>query len=573
MTMLRLTTSLLLLLLPTWLLGQNATLRQDRVYAGDTIELTITYDAGIPSLYAVDSDSLETDFELLGSDSRVFRIQQDGQSLHRMQWEARLLARRTGLLEIPALRFGDNYSNAVQVQVDPVPVDVQAGQNVFVEIKAVPPNPYPRQQTRIVTRLLHNLALDNGALNEPKVRQTQMYRSGRDSNYQVVHKGEAFSVLERSVLIVPQASDDLIVQPARFDARLPVPEPGEGNRLDGEFRHIHRKSERLLLRMRDLPDGVNAANWLPASTIEISLERENPQQELQAGSSLGVTLSIQATGLSADDLPANLLLRDSQQFKIYADQEVRSTSVSGEPGEEDLRAILQQRYVILLEQVGEVILPELTLDWWDVEREQARVARLEPLILKVAAAAISPNGENSSADALRYPADETHSDLTISVERLWPWIAGTLAVVMLLFFACRLNKPTNPLSRYWRELRALRWQRLEVERACRNNQAAAARQKLIAWARLFWKDPNIGSLRQIAARTGSTAWKLELERLDGAIFSSDRFAWQGEELLRLLARQYRNWAGNKSRLPDNELPGPYPPAVTSRRPAASPQQA
>ena len=114
----RIITLLLLFFAPALLLAQTATLRQSQVYLGDVVELTISYDADIPSLYAFDSDALVADFELLGSESRVFRVQQDGKSIHRMQWEARLLPRRTGLLSIPSLRFGENRSEAVQLQVD-----------------------------------------------------------------------------------------------------------------------------------------------------------------------------------------------------------------------------------------------------------------------------------------------------------------------------------------------------------------------------------------------------------------------------------------------------------------------
>jgi hypothetical protein len=363
---------LLLTLLTSLAQAQSTSLRQSRIFAGDIAELMISYESELPSLYSVDTTPLEPDFEVLDTSSRVARTQRDNRTLHHMEWRALLLPRRSGLLSIPALRYGARQSEPLQLTVDPVPAKLQALQNVFVEIEAIPQNPYSGQQTRIATRLYHNLPLPDGILGEPESAQGRVYRSTRDASYEAIRDGETFTVLERNILFAAPAAGAWRIQPASFRSSVAAPQPRETYGLAGAARYIYRASNPLILQVRALPEGRSAAHWLPARQLEMKLQWEPGQGPLIAGASLGFSLDLRATGLPGESLPADLLLRDSEQYRIYADQPKRSTRIEGPPGEEVLMGRLQQRYAVVFEQAGEITLPPLELagrpparrGWW-----------------------------------------------------------------------------------------------------------------------------------------------------------------------------------------------------------------
>jgi len=540
---------LLFSLLTSLAQAQSTSLRQPRIFAGDIAELLISYESELPSMYSVDTTPLEPDFEVLETSSRVSRVQRDNRSAHLMEWRALLLPRRSGLLSIPALRYGAGQSEALRLAVDPVPTGLQALQNVFVEIEAIPQNPYPGQQTRIATRLYHNLPLPDGVLGEPESTRGRVYRSTSDARYEVIRDGETFTVLERNILLAPSAAGPWRIQPASFRGSVVAPQPGETYGLAGATRYIYRASNALILQVRDLPEGKPAAPWLPARQLEMNLQWEPSQGALIAGASLGLSLDLQSIGLSADSLPADLLLRESDQYRIYADQAKRSTRVEGPPGDEVLTGRLQQRYAVVFEQAGDITLPPLELAWWDTKQDRARVARVEAITLTITAPA-------SSLGRLR--AEGGGASTVNSTGALPPqWLALALAGIALLGLTWIAWRQSSRLLAWLKRARWRRASRLRLERACADNDAAATRRGLIDWSRAYWQDDRISSLRQIAARSGLQAWVDELARLDAAMFAAERGAWQGQGLRRLLEQQRRRGAAReRKRL--QALPGLYP---------------
>jgi len=553
---------LLLTLLTSLAQAQSTSLRQSRIFVGDIAELTIIHDSELPSMYAVDTTPLQLDFEVLDTATRVSRMQRDNRSLHRMQWSALLVPRHSGLLSIPPLRYGTNQSEELQLSVEPVPAGVQAVQNVFVELEAIPQNPYPGQQTRIVTRLYHNLPLQDGVLNEPESARARAFRSTRDARYEVTRDGETFTVLERSLLLTPPQAGEWQIQPARFRGSVEAAQQGETFALAGAVRYIHRASNSLRLQVRNLPAGSDTVPWLPARQLEMNLQWEHSNEPLNPGQSLGLSLDLQATGLPAEVLPADLLLRASDQYRIYADQAKRSTRVAGPPGDEVLNGRLQQRYVIVFEQAGEITLPALELAWWDTAQDRARVGRIDATTLTITAPA-------SPVERLRTGSGDTVAGATTSAlpQR---WLVLALALLALLGLSWIVRRQSRRFMAWLEQARRQRDSWLRLERACADNNAVAARRELIDWSRARWRDERISSLRQIAARSVLQSWADELARLDAAVFAAQRGTWQGQGLLRLLEQQRRDGAAPKKHLLQS-LPGPYPRqaslrATTSPRP-------
>jgi hypothetical protein len=543
---------IIMLLLAAPVYSQTTSLRQQRIFEGDIAELTITLDTKIASLYALDTTPLERDFEVLEQRSRITQVQQQGQMLHRLEWRVFVLPRRTGKLTIPALKFGNNYSTAMSLEVSPVSAGMQHQALAFVEIEAFPRNPYPGQQTRIVMRLLHNSPTLEGSLIEPKFDSAQVFRGGIDLNYLTSRDGNSFTVLERSLLITPETADPMQPFSASFRGTIDAPHPGllETDEIKGK-RHIYRRSEPLQLQVRELPDGVDAANWLPASRLEVDLQWDKIAAAARVGESLGLTLTLRADGLPGDLLPANLLLSNPGQLRIFADQEIRDTRVEHSARDLKLSGQLQQRYAIILDRAGEVTLPQLQLPWWDVDADMARVETLQPVSLTVidTEAIDGPTDDKVSNHSLT--GGQTDGSLPQSLTQHWPWIGLLTLAAILLFLSKRLQQrllKSLPLAQQRRQrLRRLR-------NACLAGDADTAHPALIAWARLHWQDRHLSGLRSIALRAGTRDWSEQLLLLDAARYSAAAQDWNGHTLWQMVRSQATGRAesgsASKPRLPD-----------------------
>ena len=541
----------ILTLLASLAQAQTATLRQQQVYPGDIAELTIEHESKFPSLYALDTTPLEADFKVLDTRSRIARVYRENRTVHRMQWQVQMVPRRSGRLRVPPLSFGGHYSEPVWLDVITANSELQARQKVFVEIEAQPENPYPGQQTRIVTRLLHNLQALDGALDDPEAGSAQIYRGSRDSRYRSQRDGDSLSVLERSILLIPAAADELEVSAASFRGSIAA------NGDSADSRYIYRQSTALRLPLRPLPPGYDSDSWLPARELKVRLDWDSPDAPARVGDSVGVTLTLEADGLPGEALPDGLLLRDSGAYRIYADKALRSTRVEGDARAARLLGRLQQRFAIIAQQPGELTLPRLQLRWWDVEQDRARVATLESSSLTVVGASAIADTRASSIEGAGTSSVVPRGLLPSFVHRHWPWIAllaGTALCAGLVYAAKPQRRRLRArLARARRRLHSLE----RLRQACAGDDAAAAHVALLAWARIHWRDHRICGLHAIAVRTGSDAWRHQLRQLDAAVFAPHKRDWRGRNLWQLVNAQGRTMkkpgAGR-----ERHLPGLYP---------------
>ena len=544
-------------------LAQTTSLRQQQIYQGDVAELTIEYEASIPSLYAIDTSPLDTDFIVLDTRSSVSRVIEGNHALHRMHWDVQLVPRRSGTLHIPALKFGENQSESMLLEVKPASALQQAQQSVFVEIEAYPQTPYPGQQTRIVTRVFHNLELYDAILVEPETSQVQVMRSGRELRYEIIRGDASYQVLERSIVMTPNAGERLSVKPAIYRGSI---RPSNAAASAATTRYIYRRSNNLSLQLRALPPGFVAANWFPAQHLALKLDWDQLDADPRPGDSLGVTLNLRATGLPGEALPADLFLRESEQYRIYADQETRSTQIEGAPGEEQIIGSLQQRYAIIFDQPGEITLPGLDLHWWNLDLDRAAVASVAATGLTVGTAEASPAGNPVTGDSLNGVANggvvkgqgtSARGLIPPGLYQHWSWLL-LLAVGLLMVVLLMLAKPLY--ARILARLRLVGKRRRclqDLKQACRTNNAPQTRHELIKWGRVHWRDHRISGLYQLARRGQSAHWVRELAGLDAAVFAQQVDDWRGQALWELI-RQEAKLGTAKNPPQVSLLPGLYP---------------
>jgi hypothetical protein len=543
--------------------AQTTSLRQQQIYQGDIAELTIEYEASIPSLYGIDTSILDTDFIVLDTRSSVSRVIGSKQMLHRMHWAVQLVPRRSGSLHIPPLKFGENQSEPMLLEVKPASALQQAQQSVFVEVEAYPQNPYPGQQTRIVTRLFHNLEVYDVTLAEPETSQALLMRSGRELRYNATRGDTSYEVLERSILLTPNAVEQLAFKPAIYRGSM---RPGNAAASTATTRYIYRHSNSLSLKLRALPPGFEVANWLPAQRIELELEWDDMDANPRPGDSLGVTLSLRASGLPGEALPADLLLHESEQYRIYADQETRSTQIEGAPGEEQFSGSLQQRYAIIFDQAGEITLPGLELHWWNLNLDRAAVTSVAATGLTVSATEAPAASSTVAGDSLSGVAKggvikglgtSARGLIPPGLYQHWTWLLllpGGLLMVTLLMLA----KPLYARILARLQLAGTRRRCLQnLKQACHSNDAPQTRHELMKWGRVHWRDHRICSLHQLARPGQSAHWTRELAGLDAAVFALQVDDWHGNALWELIRQEVKSTSAKKQPR-TSLLPGLYP---------------
>ena len=523
-------------------LANTAYMHPEAIFEGDIAELVIEYDSKIPSLYALDTAPLETDFEILESRSRVIRLDDSNAELHRMQWRLQLLPRKSGNLTVPALDFGNQSSPPLKLEVKPVPDSIQASQAIFVELKAEPDAPYVGQQTRVILRLFHNTPIRIDGLAEPDIAGTTRYSGREESIYFVNRNGSEFRVLERHLDIFPQAAGQLELPPVVFRGELREPADVESN-LPG--RKISRSSDSLTLKVREPPPEYAGRFWLPAREVLISQRLEAHDSRLEVGDSVDWILTLVARGLTAESLPRDLLEFESDNYTVYADQVRHSNRFEGR----DLVGRLEQRFAVIVTGPGPVDLPAITLRWWDLSADRERQARLEASRIGIA----QPVADNKGGNIVERPIEMFFS----SADGGFRWARmATLSVLLGLVLVS-----AGPLRRAFdRRLEPLLRRRrihLLLKQACLDNHAARARALAIEWGRACLPGESVDGLFAIGDRTDNEELAGELAGLDAALFAPRPNDWRGKRLWKLIASENRR-IRRAARTPPNRPPGLYP---------------
>ena len=544
---------ILLIQLQSLSYAQTAYLQSKQIFSGDIAELIIEFDNRIPSLYALDTSVLEADFEILDIKSSVSRKFESNKAFHRMRWQIEILPRSPGKLRIPPLQVGEVFTPVLMLEVIPQSAELNSANNVRVELEAEPERPYVGQQTQIVIRVIHNVPLFDGDLIEPAVDNTDTFSHGLESRYSIFREGQEFQVLERNLSIVARSPGQIRIPPVNYRGLIQSASDSSVAGSTAKSRRINRSSKTLLLQVRKPPSEFSGSTWLPAQEIELEQHWDEITNELQVGDSLGLTLGIEAKGLPAEALPAGLLSTNSGKFRVYADQETRSNQFEGR----ELTGRLEQRFVIVVTEPGEIQIPAINLKWWDVEQEVERMAALAGKSWTASAPETGEDGLETAGKATSWSGTGSPGSAITLAHGNWSWYAGIGAILLIPGLLMCLRSVRVRMSESIAAMLKSRRHRQLLKQACLSNNPVLACRELITWGRARWPCDNINGLYEIRIRTRSSELAGELRRLDKALYADHSETWQGRALWRLVAAEHRQLTVETGTREDS-LPDLYP---------------
>jgi len=358
----------------------------------------------------------------------------------------------------------------------------------LIESEFQPARAYVGAEVTLRLRLLRAPGVPYGVLRLPRLGDAaELTPFGPLRDYETQRAGLAYSVRERSFLVVPRRAGPLV---------LPGPELDGPLRYAKDFVRELRGAPRVL---EVLPPRVEAGQaWLPARRVTLEESWSGDPGALAAGTPVVRTLVVRAEGISGDRLP---------RLEMAAQPGLRAHHDLPDFGSEYLEAGMAgrrvQRVVLMPLEEGEIALPELALSWWDVAADAPRTATLPGRTLRVGAAEAveaapeAPPGVAPQAVMRGFAI----AILVLSAAVLWGYLRN------------------QPLREARRQLRA----------ACGRKDPLAVRDALLEW----WKAAARGAPAPLVQRVGD-AWdagaRAQLAALDAALYGGR--AWDGKAFWR-----------------------------------------
>ena len=510
----------------------TAKLDRNSAVVGETVTLILQTNDTNQSL-DTDLSVLQADFDVLNQRSETQMSFVNGRQTASVSLVITLEPKHQGNLLIPALKFPGANSAPLYLKVSAAPAlapgDVEP---VFIEVTVQPDSGpyYVLSQVSLMVRIFYQANLTEAAINPPAPEQASV-RLLDEVPYQSDRNGERYRVLERRYAIFPERSGTLTIPPMQLSGRL-IERPSD--RLwqpTVRGRRVRVESEPLSLEISPRPAEYTGDFWLPARRITLSQQIAD-NEKLRVGEPVTRTVILDAVGLE-ENMLEEPVWPEVPDTRIYPDQ---PQGISRDDGEWVL-GHKEFRYAVVPEKPGELVLPEVHLDWWDTVTNRQRTAvlpehRLSVLPSELHQSAMTPPPPtvippiNSGIAAGDTPASGS------SV--LWKATTAAFAFLWLITLIFYFRRPTK-ITRIAGTNGAASLDESDLLKrlrlACQKADASSARKDLAQWVRNYAPRAMRGSMRDFGSACGDVTLQTAIAELDVSGFADNGAgAWKGEAL-------------------------------------------
>ncbi len=557
----------------------TATLDKTRIALGDTVRLLVQSDGSTSA--QPDISPLQQDFEVLGSSRGSSTQIINGRISSQAQVTLMLSPRHAGTLAIPPLRWGSEQSAALTLTVDAgnaanTGTDGPAeGAPVSISATLDQKQPYVQSAVVLTIRLYVGTPISQASLDLPSNSDVLVRQLGEDRQSSETRHGRTYQVIERQYVLTPQRSGQLSLKGPLLEAQVPSGSVNDLNdffgnafgrtpfsQLLGGMRPLRLSASAIEMNVLPRPAAASGADWLPAKQLTLQEHWRPETGPLHVGEPLTRHLQLSALGISGAQLPdlARLMpLPDG--IKAYPDQAKNDDKLQNG----SLLGSREQDIALIANQPGHYELPAVRLAWWDTASNTPREATLPTRSLDILPAvggqAVAPAQTQPSAGPMpdQTPATTPASAATPNPlgtglpstnpgpASFWPWLSAALALLWLgtllaWWWRSRRagvgNKPAaaspaaapapGPAANLSAE-QALR----ALQAACRNHDAQAARQQVLAWAAACWPQSAPRGLNALARQLAEPRFTTVLQALDRACSTAS--PWTGDALAQAFA--------------------------------------
>lgn len=494
----------------------HASLDRDSVHLGDTVTLTLSV-ADAANAETPDFSVLVPDFVLAGTSRDQSINISNGQVSKTVRFGVALRARHAGKITIPAFTVAGSNSQPLALTV--LPADNRAsgtpGDPVFVRADIEPQKLYVGQQAHLSIKLYYTGGSLQGKLDEPGAADADVQRLGKESQFQSQQGGRMYRVVERNYSFIPRKPGELMIPPVGFRGQMVT----GANSYFGNSESVSAQSPAVQLDVRAKAAGSGSGPWLPARSLSLSMQGVPSDGKASVGTPITVTITEKASGLGYESLPEPSL-PSIDGAEVYPD---KSQNQNGNDGQW-IEGTRVRKFAVVPTQPGNLSIPAIAVDWWNVHTDQPETASATARTLdvsgdQVASTHIAPPSPTTGANTTLPALSPTEILVKPAEHTLWRWLA--LVALALWLLTALLWAVIAYRRRQDRKSPTADTQVLSVaaqRRAFRQTSDAASQSRsLLAWAQA--ERPGVRNLSQLATQLDDTGQCRVLEGLERARYT------------------------------------------------------
>lgn len=504
-----------------------------------------------------DLSGLDQDFEILGRSSQQRISVINGRMSAKRSLSLTLLPKRTGVLDIPPIKIGNDATQALTLQVSAQPQDEPLAdtRHAIVELSLNKSKAYIEEEVILTLKLFQAPGVRGESLDDPRpsMPDTQM-KLLHEERYNSQRDGNDYRVLERRYALFAYQGGSLEIGGAKFRGRTgkdsffslfndPFSTPQQTARI------VRSESNRVKLEVLPIPEAFTGKRWLPARNLQIVENGIDGQTPLIAGKPLVRRVMVFADGLLSSQLPVI-----EPDLPAGIKQYPERPQLNDTPARNGNSGSRQNGVTLIATEPGRYALPAVELPWWNTETDRQEIARLPALQIE-----ILPNPDQASSPrqsaplpAAEHTAQESEKEAIASnqppasVEKIndnrwlvWLFAIAWLATLFAWWLSRRWNrahqqKPAVGPAQDGPDRQAVNEALDHLRQAYANKNATAARSAWLAWAQLKWPENPPNNLTRLARRCDE-AVSQAVNSLERALYSpSGEHGWSGFDVVALI---------------------------------------
>lgn len=439
----------------------TASVNRNQLALGESLTLTLTLKEAStrtgPSL-----TSLGKSFTVTSQKQSSNTVFINGKTSSTLTWRLSLLPQKEGDLKIPEITIdtseGPLFTDEIVVHVSKKTTNSTSSDAEDITVKTHVSNaqPYKNQPFLYTAELSSRVDMMNIKMDAIHSEDAIIEISGEPKVYEKIVNGVRQGSLKFNYLITPLKAGPLKIPSTLIRGMIPSKKgtPSSSFFDDDDlnpFSMIHGferlqpfviSTEEVIIDIQPAIPGMNP--WIPASSFKIEEISDNDSQVYRVGDPFNRSFKISAEGVKSSQLPS---LQDQQvtdnNFKIYSDK----PALEDETKEGIVKSLRNEQYTLIPQHPGSLILPEITVTWWDVTKKEKAIVKIPARTVE-----ILPAIDNESA-LISKPQQENLFPLTSQenvIKRdpfLYILIAG-LGVLLLfaVFWGILLQKKITRLT-------------------------------------------------------------------------------------------------------------------------------
>jgi hypothetical protein len=275
---------------------------------------------------------------------------------------------------------------------------------------------------------------------------------GETKRYTDIYNGAQALVFETNYFITPLQSGTINIPPTQIKGDIKVAQttkydPFFDNFFSGAMLNqsnvkpfIATSNEVSILVQ---PPVDNKADWLPLESLKIEDLSDIPETN-KVGEPITRIIKLSAIGGTAKSLPSLEKFNRIDKLKIYPKQPILNTKYDDE--NKKIYSSREETYTIIPEQEGSIVLPEISIFWWDVETNTSQNAILPAKTINVIGVAenITENSVNSEPESVVQEASNKNETKFITAEYIIIWLLILVLILfsIIIYLVFARNKPS-----------------------------------------------------------------------------------------------------------------------------------